>query len=564
MNRFHHVRIKLESFLNNLSLKKKLRYLYFLCILIPIFLTDIVILHALTKNKHAEQLHQMEKIAKSVQSMLSAATEDSALISTSLYMDSSLQDFVSRQYASPQDYFSSYREYIHNSLLQGVSRITNSVIRVYADNETLINGSEFARLSTVSQEPWYQQYTADGYSPRLLFSYDETDGRQVLFLRGMNGLYSNKAERLLCIEINYSTLDRDFQNMGYNDSVYVCSGNRILLTNAIPNYRWQPYDTFSLSDSVGLSQHFTLYGEDLDIYVMEPSGNVLALIRQNIHILILLLILNIIPPQLLMNLLENSITSRLSRLEKVFNQIDSDVLIKISGPSGQDEIGSLMDNYNRMADRMNSLIDTAYRCRLKEQKMDIARQNAELMALYSQINPHFLFNTLNAGAQLAMMEGADRTYDYIQNVADFFRYNVKKGNDIVTLREELELIDHYIYILNVRFSGDIHYEKEISEDLLDCAVPSMILQPIVENCVNHGIREMSGEGRIWLKVYHGEKDTLVISIRDNGIGMDAEIIEKLKGSEMCIRDRFQRYRHGKCHSKTEAVHPERRCHDDPQ
>ena len=79
-------------------------------------------------------------------------------------MDNSLQDFVSRQYASPQDYFSSYREYIHNSLLQGVSRITNSVIRVYADNETLINGSEFARLSTVSQEPWYQQMaTARGF-----------------------------------------------------------------------------------------------------------------------------------------------------------------------------------------------------------------------------------------------------------------------------------------------------------------------------------------------------------------------------------------------------------------
>ena len=84
------------------------------------------------------------------------------------------------------------------------------------------------------------------------------------------------------------------------------------------------------------------------------------------------------------------------------------------------------------------------------------------------------------------------------------------------------MIDHYIYILNVRFSGDIHYEKEISEDLLDCAVPSMILQPIVENCVNHGIREMSGEGRIWLKVYHGEEDTLVISIRDNGIGIHPE------------------------------------------
>ena len=94
--------------------------------------------------------------------MLSAAIEDSALISTSLYMDNSLQDFVSRQYASPQDYFSSYREYIHNSLLQGVSRITNSVIRVYADNETLINGSEFARLT--EQLPETDIYYTHPYS----------------------------------------------------------------------------------------------------------------------------------------------------------------------------------------------------------------------------------------------------------------------------------------------------------------------------------------------------------------------------------------------------------------
>ena len=84
---------------------------------------------------------------------------------------------------------------------------------------------------------------------------------------------------------------------------------------------------------------------------------------------------------------------------------------------------------------------------------------------------------------------------------NFFRYNVKKSNDIVTVREELELVDHYIYILNVRFSGDIHYGKEIEEDLLDSCMPSMILQPIVENSVNHGIREMNGEGKIRLKVY---------------------------------------------------------------
>ena len=165
----------------------------------------------------------------------------------------------------------------------------------------------------------------------------------------------------------------------------------------------------------------------------------------------------------------------------------------------------------------------------KELLMEAHLKDAQLKYLQAQINPHFLFNTLNAGAQLAMMEGADRTYEYVQNVAEFFRYNVKKSNDIVTVREELELVDHYIYILNVRFSGDIHYGKEIEEDLLDSCMPSMILQPIVENSVNHGIREMNGEGKIRLKVYHVDGDTLGISIRDNGIGMDPDTIEKVLG-----------------------------------
>jgi sensor histidine kinase YesM len=135
---------------------------------------------------------------------------------------------------------------------------------------------------------------------------------------------------------------------------------------------------------------------------------------------------------------------------------------------------------------------------------------------------------LNAGAQLAMMEGADRTYKYVQKVASFFRYNVKKGDETVTIREELSLIDNYIYILNVRFSGDIHYEKNIEEEWLDVPMPSMILQPIVENCVNHGIREMAGEGRIWLSVY--EMDGMVcISIGDNGKGMSKDTIDKILG-----------------------------------
>lgn len=199
----------------------------------------------------------------------------------------------------------------------------------------------------------------------------------------------------------------------------------------------------------------------------------------------------------------------------------------------KDEVGVVTGAFNQMIvsirqyiERIRESMEVERALKEKELLMETHLKDAQLKYLQAQINPHFLFNTLNAGAQLAMMEGADRTYEYVQNMAEFFRYNVKKGDEIVTLCEEIELVDNYIYILNVRFSGDIHYEKKIDRSLLHVQMPSMILQPVVENCVNHGIREMAGEGKISLSVY-GIDDVVCVSIRDNGKGMSEDTIKKV-------------------------------------
>lgn len=165
-----------------------------------------------------------------------------------------------------------------------------------------------------------------------------------------------------------------------------------------------------------------------------------------------------------------------------------------------------------------------------ELRMKNDLKEAQLKYLQAQINPHFLFNSLNAGAQLAMMEGAEKACMFIQNMADFFRYNVRKMERDVSLREELQLVDSYIYILNVRFAGDIHYIRQVDERLLDISMPSMILQPVIENAVNHGIREMEGEGVIHLSV-HGDEDVVCIDITDNGVGIDPETAEKVMRGE---------------------------------
>jgi len=198
-----------------------------------------------------------------------------------------------------------------------------------------------------------------------------------------------------------------------------------------------------------------------------------------------------------------------------------------------DEVGVVTKAFNQMVinirdyiNRLRDNMETERAMKEKELLMESHLKDAQLKYLQAQINPHFLFNTLNAGAQLAMMEGADRTYTYVQHVAQFFRYNIKKEQDEVTLREEIDLVDTYIYILNVRFAGDIHFSKEVDESLLDVKIPGMTLQPIVENSVNYGIRDIDREGHIKLRVFR-QDDTVCISIKDNGIGIQQDVIDRI-------------------------------------
>lgn len=232
--------------------------------------------------------------------------------------------------------------------------------------------------------------------------------------------------------------------------------------------------------------------------------------------------------------LAGTIISPLKRLAIQADQVaDGDFDIALMDPSSKDEIATVTNAFNSMVVSIREYIkqirhnmEVEQTLRERELKMETHLKEAELKYLQAQINPHFLFNSLNAGAQLAMMEDADRTYEYIQNMSEIFRYTVSKGAETVTIRDELELVDHYIFVLNVRFSGEINYEKKIDDSLIGTMMPSMILQPLVENCVNHGIREMEGKGKITVSVYE-KKDGVYISVKDNGVGIAKETIDKI-------------------------------------
>ncbi len=204
----------------------------------------------------------------------------------------------------------------------------------------------------------------------------------------------------------------------------------------------------------------------------------------------------------------------------------------------EDEISVMARAFNKMASSIKDHIDTLQerallQNKLKEQElqnliMKTHLKEAELQALQSQINPHFIFNTLNTGAQIAMMEGADKTCYFIENVANLFRYNLKKLDRAVSLREEIDNIGTYIFILKTRFTDRIEFIQDIQADELEIEMPCMILQPIVENAFIHGIGNMESGGTITLSVK--SCDTYIeITVSDNGRGMDQMKVKQLLG-----------------------------------
>lgn len=247
-----------------------------------------------------------------------------------------------------------------------------------------------------------------------------------------------------------------------------------------------------------------------------------------------LLLLTIIVIFVLLFTFANTVTQPLTLLAQRANQVSQGNLdVSLLPDSGTDEFSVVARAFNQMIVSLNDNIrqikaQMAEEKRLMEEQllMETHLKEAELRSLQAQINPHFLYNTLNAGAQLAMMEGAEDTCLFIENLADFFRYNAKKVGELSTLEEELRQVENYIYILNVRFSGELHFTRTGLPAIPLISLPSLVLQPLVENAIEHGLREVDWEKHISVDIAQVPGGHQV-SVIDNGAGIDPETARRI-------------------------------------
>lgn len=266
---------------------------------------------------------------------------------------------------------------------------------------------------------------------------------------------------------------------------YNYKDNIVVVKYPIKNTNWVLIETSSLNEITRLKRHF--------FELILASGVISLLITVIISLFVL-----------------KRITRPIKTLEKHMNNLSNKLeKISISGDVST-EIKSLQNHFNEMIDKIKYL------------------REYEIKALYSQINPHFLYNTLETIVWMAEFKDTEKVISITQALANFFRISLSQGKEKILLKEEVKHIEEYLYIQKQRYEDKLNYTIDIDSELENIEVPKIILQPIVENAIYHGIKNINGNGE--LKIYTRDfEEYFEIVIEDNGIGFaESKKQEKLK------------------------------------
>lgn len=522
-----------EAWMDDFKIKNKFYILYILCVLVPLIVTDSAVFSVVMKSEREAREHEMANIANAVAYSISNTVNNAAEIGKSIYTSKYINRFLSNTYSDPLDYVVSYQDFFKDTLFESGLGMNNMVITMYVDNDTIVNGGKVCNMKEIRGTEVYRYFQDNGLNKGLYFQYDDSRApsvepqRRMLFFQKLDFYVENNMEKVLLINIDYSAVNRTLEKMNYDTDVFICQGDKIVLSNGRYSSIGKEFQTFDQTGRVGYCQELEFYGMDLDIYVMQPKRQLWMEIRKNRPLIGFLIVVNAILPLLLVRGFNRSFTQRISELSKVFETVGGEHLVPISYVRGKDEIGSLMRNYNRMVARTNELIQIVYKNKIKEQEMLVERQNAELLALHSQINPHFLFNALESIRMHSLLKNEYETADMVEKLALMQRQYVEWGNDSVEIRREMEFVRAYLGLQKYRFGERLSYSLEVEEDCLDIKIPKMTVVTFVENACVHGIEAKTAPGWIFVRICQKQK-ALYLEVEDTGCGMDASQMQELK------------------------------------
>ncbi|MCR5473719.1 MAG: histidine kinase [Lachnospiraceae bacterium] len=454
---------------------RNMAVLYLLCIILPLFVTDTIFVAMLIRSGRTDRNYKYEKSAENMAFSFGKILENASAIAMNVTKNEGFEDFLEKDYNSGLDYYDSYNTVMGDEFLKALCSINASTFEIYTDNPTIVNGGGIYNLNRVSHSSWYKEFKEKGQETFVKFYYETETApsakprRMLMLLRRMDYYPRGHYKKICRIVIDYGAFTRSMESAAAGSGGYISDDEYAYFFTEGNNYMYDDFMKASdIKGRIGYSRDFIYAETPFRINITEDADSGFDILLKGWPLLLVMLVVNAIFPIFF---------ARLTR--------------------------------------------TVAEGKLAEQEMDIARQQAELLALHSQINPHFLFNALESIRMHSVLRGENETAQMVEKLAVIERRNANWDDDNTTVENEMDFVDAYLGLQKYRFGDRLSYEVDVEEACKKVTIPKLSIVTFVENACVHGIEEKSSPGWIFVRVYKRSQD-MIIEIEDTGGGLSDE------------------------------------------
>ena len=516
----------------SLGLRKKIQFL-FLCTMIVCILFCSGIFYLILENQMQQSIADKEISNRTaISNNLDSTMKSINSISRLTMLRSTVRTFLLAESNSTPRTRNALQE-IHDIL--NTFNLSCNVVILRMDGQYLNTGPGITYVNTgkIFETEWLNEVMAQKGNYVIKAgtrdAFRSNIGEMVSFVRVINDINTQKPIGILAINLPSRFFEQAYEGLSGETSHFalydtsgrlICKDNESTFSslnpeNLLQNTREETdklfYKSIFTCDTLGDS-HFILASR-LEVRILDglPAKLLVALIIGAFILLAFMWLIN--------TYIAKNVIYPIQRLVDSMAEVQNGWLHRVSMNVNDDEIGLLKNSYNAMLIEINQLIEELLQ---KEKTLRMA----ELDALQEQMKPHFLYNTLDMIRYMALENRTDEVYNMLETLGNFYRRFLSKGSTDLSLGEEIEIVRSYLTLQRTRFEDIFTDEYEIEEGLSSIRVPRLILQPLVENSIYHGIRPKGEHGVIRVTVKRQE-DFLFLSIYDNGIGMSAHQRELL-------------------------------------
>ncbi|MDQ0916468.1 two-component system sensor histidine kinase YesM [Paenibacillus sp. V4I5] len=548
--------MNMKQFLYRMSLKQKIILSFISIAMIAVLLMNYVSHYYYSRSTQqdfyniaettTESLnHQLEiyfqQIAKSTYAMNAGVLRYSSLLLQQ--GDSSLiQDWLRDGSSVGAEKQAMIKEILNKYIAVNYSEIEN--IYLMSKDRSVLQSSGTTTDTELARQPWYQMPLNTDLE---IFPTMYREGGNIPLIEAAIPIFdvnNTKISGRLVLQMRLTEIKNMIGNMRIGKTGYifmVSSDGRIVyhpnstmlsspiedtelswLTLSEPNslqeWRGEEYlVSYSISNLTGWKTIALVPLKEM------ATGLVIAQVSAVVVMALLILLIIIAVP-----IAANRITRPMMQLKKAMEKMQTgDLSVRAPVTPGRDEIQLLSVSFNRMAERLNELVNTVYSMELKEVQMQLLQKEATIQALQNQINPHLLYNTLDIIKSIAFLNGVPKIEKMAGNLASLYRFTARLEQKEISLEEELEQLKKYLEIIHIRFTKHFESKVYVDEKYLHARIIKLSLQPIVENAVKYAVEPRNGKAAVLVSAYPDGND-LIIEIADNGVGMDEAILLNLK------------------------------------